>query len=218
MKTTIKQIACFIIFGALTLTTHAQSSGGSGSEASDFMSPPSSLIVSIMSGEMVEGSFGSVQSVGKGVSQALEFSVKTGEDVFITSFTLMKEEVQITVEANNEDSQNITEFVLTAPRSDFRTATLASSNGANLISGHATKYDFQYKGAEVETIQVPVDPIPLRVQPFKVGHEQTLAGHTLTVKEGPAQPNQSEGASQKNKALPFSMMVLNDVGSQLYGQ
>ena len=226
MKNIIQQIASTLVFGAFTLTTYAQSSGGSGSDTSDFMAPPSSFIASIMSGEMVEGSFGSVQNSGEVASQALAFSAKTGENIFITSFTLMKEVVQITVEASakgggsaSEASQNTIEFVLTAPRSIFREASLASSNGENLISNHAKDYNIQYEGAEISTVYVPVDPIPLRVEPFKVGHEKTLAGHTLTVKVSPPQLNQLDHwTAHNNTALPLQMMVLNDIGYQLYGQ
>ncbi len=218
MEKPIKQVAGLLVLGALTLTAHAQSSGAS-SESSDFMFPSTSFVVSIMSGEMVEGSFGSVQSVGELASQALTFSAETGEDMFITSFTLMKEVIQITVQVSTkgvEAGQDVIEFVLTAPRSAFQTASLASSNGANLISDHARDYRMQYKKTEVQTIQIPVDPIPLQVQPFKVGQEQKLAGHTLTVKGSASQPQPSGQDTSDNKAL--QLMVLNDLGKQLYGQ
>ena len=216
MKNLSKQITCTLVFCALTLTAKAQSSGAF-SESSDFMNPPSSLMVSIMSGEMVEGSFGSVQSMGESFTEALTFSAKTGADIFITSFTLMKDVVQITLSTSKKSPAKASQdFVLTASRSDFRTATISSRNGANLISDHANDYHVQYKGADVQTIQVPVDPIPLRVQSFTVGQEQKLIGHTLTIKKDSTQPTTGEGTSHDKKA--FQLMVLNDIGKQLYGQ
>ena len=193
-----------ILLLTLSLFTYAQSSGGGSETVSPlYYGLPASSIISIMVSETVEGSVqGSFQVSEEVVFGALAFSAETGKNVFITSFHVVEDVIQFTIETSTgvaQASPNVIQFVLMAPVSIFETAVSASGDGSSMMD--------QISSGK---------PIPVQVEPFKVGHEQKQAGWNLTTKDLASYAQKTNIKNPSSKVTPFTMVVLNDLGRQLY--